>query len=77
MVITQAEFQANVPKYLELAKFEDINIYQDDMPVAKMSSLNKNSKDNDRARKWLDSISGIISSDITLEEAREERLSQK
>ena len=70
MSITATELKENLSKYLLLAKTEDIFITKNGKVVAKLSNPFE-----DRI-KLVDSLVGIIPADITLEEAKEERLSR-
>lgn len=70
MSVTAAELKMNLGKYLKIAETEDVFITQNGKIIAKLSNPNA-----DR-RSILDSLIGIIPADITLEEAREERLSK-
>ena len=70
MSITATELKSNLGKYLLLAETEDIYITRNGKVVAKLSNPNQ-----DRVE-MAKSLFGIISDDITLEEAREERLSK-
>lgn len=70
MSITENELKDNLEKYLELAKKEDIFITQNGEIVAKLS--NPYAERVALAR----SLAGIIPADITLEEARAERLAR-
>lgn len=71
MSITATELKENLGKYLQLAATEDIYITRNGKVVAKLSSP------------YIDlvaaarSLAGIIPADITLEEARAERLQSK
>lgn len=70
MSVTTAELKMNLGKYLQLAETEDILVTENGKIIAKISNPNA-----DR-RAIAKSLFGIIPADITLEEAREERLSQ-
>lgn len=70
MSITATELKENLGKYLLLAEKEDIFITKNGKVVAKLTSPFE-----DRI-KIAESLAGIIPADITLEEAREERLSR-
>ena len=69
MSITATELKANLGKYLTLAATEDIFITQYGKVVAKLSSPFQ-----DRLS-ITESLIGILPQTMTLEEAREERLS--
>lgn len=71
MSITATELKENLSKYLMLAKEEDIYITRNGKVVAKLTDPY-----NDR-KALVNSLAGVISADITLEEARDERLSLK
>ncbi|MCD8074430.1 MAG: type II toxin-antitoxin system prevent-host-death family antitoxin [Lachnospiraceae bacterium] len=68
MSITATELKSNLSKYLFLAATEDVFITRNGKTIAKLTSPYQNKLD------IVDSLYGSIPSDITLEEAREERL---
>ena len=68
MSITATEFKMNLGKYLMLSESEDIYITKNGKVVAKLSNPNQ-----DRVE-MAKSLFGILSNDITLEEAKRERL---
>ena len=68
MSITATELKINLSKYLLLAETEDIYITRNGKVVAKLSNPYQDRVDTAK------SLFGILSNDITLEEAREERL---
>lgn len=68
MLITATELKTNLSKYLLLAEKEDIYITRNGHVVAKLTSPYQNRVDTAR------SLFGILPDDMTLEEAREERL---
>ncbi len=70
MSITATELKHNLGKYLLLAETEDIYITRNGKVVAKLS--NPFQERVDMAK----SLFGILPSDVTLEEAREERLNK-
>lgn len=70
MSVTTAELKMDLSKYLQLAAKEDILVTENGKVIAKISNPNA-----DR-RAIVDSLIGIIPADITLEEARDERLSK-
>lgn len=70
MSITATELKSNLGKYLLLASKEDIYITRNGKVVAKLSNPNQ-----DRIE-MAKSLFGVISDDITLEEAKEERLNK-
>ena len=70
MLITATELKMNLGKYLLLAETQDIFITKNGKIVAKLSNPNQDRVDMAK------SLLGIIPADITLDEAREERLSQ-
>ena len=80
MSITFTELKNNLGKYLSLATFEDVFITVDGEVVAKLSGAdsgdiqNIQNENNDRVD-IINSLVGILPSDITLEESRDERLS--
>ena len=71
MSITATELKENLGKYLKLAATEEIFITKNGKVIAKLTSPYQ---DLVEAAK---SLAGIIPADITLEEAREERLMAK
>ena len=70
MSITATELKENLSKYLQLSATEDIYITKNGKVISKLTNPNA-----DRM-KLVDSLVGIIPDTITLEEAREERLSR-
>ena len=68
MTITATEFKLNLGKYLAMSEQEDIYITKNGKVSAKLSNPNQDRVDIAK------SLFGIIPSDITLEEAKEERL---
>ena len=68
MPITATELKENLSKYLLLAATEDIYITRNGKVVAKLGSPHSNLVETAK------NLAGIIPADITLEEAREERL---
>ncbi len=70
MSITATELKNNLGKYLILAEKEDIFITKNGKVIAKIT--NPYQKRVDIAN----SLFGILSDDITLEESKEERLSK-
>lgn len=68
MSITATELKENLSKYLLLAATEDIYITRNGKVVAKLGSPYSNLVETAK------NLAGIIPSEITLEEAREERL---
>ncbi len=68
MSITATELKENLSKYLLLAATEDIYITRNGKVVAKLGSPYSNLVETAK------NMAGIIPADITLEEAREERL---
>ena len=70
MSITATELKENLGKYLAMASQEDIFITKNGKIVAKLSNPYQ-----DRVA-IAKSLAGVIPADITLEEAREERLSR-
>lgn len=70
MSITATELKENLGKYLAMASQEDIFITKNGKIVAKLSNPYQ-----DRVV-LAKSLAGVIPADITLEEAREERLSR-
>ena len=70
MLITATELKRNLGKYLLLAETEDIYITKNGKVVAKLSNPQQDRADIAK------SLFGILPSDVTLEEAREERLNR-
>lgn len=70
MSITATELKINLSKYLLLAETEDIYITRNGKVVAILSNPYQDRVDTAK------SLFGILSNDITLEEAREERLNR-
>lgn len=70
MSITATELKENLGRYLQLASEEDIFITRNGKVVAKLSSPYQDLVETAK------NLAGIISADITLEEAREERRAQ-
>ncbi|MGN0607021.1 MAG: type II toxin-antitoxin system Phd/YefM family antitoxin [Oscillospiraceae bacterium] len=68
MSITATEFKMNFGKYLMLAETEDIYITKNGKVVAKLTNPNQDRVD------IANSLFGILPEDITVEEARDERL---
>lgn len=68
MSITATELKMNLGKYLLLAETEDVFITKNGKVVAKLTNPNA-----DRVE-MAKSLFGIIHADVTVEEAREERL---
>lgn len=70
MSITATELKSNLGKYLMLAATEDIFVTKNGKVVAKISNPYQDRVDIAK------SLFGILPADVTLEEAREERLDQ-
>jgi len=70
MSISTAELQTNLSKYLLLSENEDIYITENGKIISKLSNPYKERLD------IVNSLFGILPADITVEEAREERLSK-
>ena len=68
MLITATEFKTNMGKYLTLVNEEEIIITKNGKGIAKLSPLKEDKV------KMVESLFGIIPNDMTLEQAREERL---
>lgn len=67
-VTTATEFKMNFGKYLLLAETEDIYITKNGKVVAKLTNPNQDRVD------IANSLFGILPSDISVEDARNERL---
>ncbi len=70
MSITATELKLNLGKYLQLAESEDIYITRNGKVVAKLTNPYQNRVDA------VKSLLGALPADISLEDAREERLSK-
>ena len=70
MTITATELEKNLGKYLLLAEKEDVYITSNGKVVAKLTNPYQNRVDMAK------SLFGILPADITLEDAREERLNK-
>lgn len=70
MTITATELKSNLGKYLLLATKEDIFITRNGKVVAKLSNPNQDRVDIAK------SLFGILPANMTLEEAKDERLAQ-
>ena len=70
MSITATELKKNLGKYLSLSSKEDIYITRNGTVVAKLTNPFQDRVDMAK------SLFGILPADVTLEEAREERLGQ-
>lgn len=70
MYITATELKVNLDKYLMLAEIEDIYITHNGKIVAKLTNPYQDRVDVAK------SLFGILPNDLTLEEAREERLNK-
>ncbi len=68
MSITATELKVNLSKYLLLAQTEDVFITRNGKVIAKLTNPYQDRVDVAK------SLFGVLSSDITLEDAREERL---
>lgn len=69
-LLPMTELKMDLNKYLKIAQTEDVLITENGKVIAKLSNPNV-----DR-RAIAESLFGIIPPDVTLEEAREERLSK-
>ncbi|MCD8048336.1 MAG: type II toxin-antitoxin system prevent-host-death family antitoxin [Clostridia bacterium] len=70
MFITSEELDSNLDKYLLMASAQDVFITRNGKTIAKLTSPYKDKIDA------IESLYGSIPADITLEEAREERLNK-
>ncbi|MCL5781715.1 MAG: type II toxin-antitoxin system prevent-host-death family antitoxin [Firmicutes bacterium] len=68
MLITATEFKSNIGKYLALASKEEIIITKNGKRIAKLTNASEDKRD------IVQSLIGLLPSNISLEEAREERL---
>ena len=71
MTITVEELKENLDKYLELSKSEDILVTKDGKPITTLTSPFAEKME------ILHSLAGVLETDMTLKEAREERLAKK
>lgn len=71
MSITATELKENLGKYLLMAASEDIYITRNGKVIAKLGAPYPNLVETAK------SLAGIIPADITLDEARKERLAEK
>lgn len=67
MIITATEFKSNLGHYLELVEQEDIIITRNGKRIARLTDAAKDKSDILRA------LTGIVPSNTTLNQAREER----
>lgn len=70
MSVTATEFKNNLGKYLLLASKEDVFISKNGKIIAKLSNPNQTRTEVAK------SLFGVLSKDISFEEAKEERLSK-
>lgn len=70
MSITATELKLNLAKYLQLSATEDVYITKNGKIVSKLSNPFQDRVD------IVNSLIGIIPDNVTLEEAREERLNK-
>ena len=70
MSITATELRRNLGKYLQLASMEDFYVTRNGKVVAKLSNPNQDRIDIAK------SLFGILSTDMTLEVSKEERLNR-
>lgn len=68
MSITSTELKLNLGKYLQLAESEDIYITRNGKVIAKLTNPYQDRVD------VVKSLYGVLPADVTLEEARNERL---
>lgn len=68
MSITATELKLNLSKYLLMAEKEDVYITRNGKVIAKLTNPYQNRVDMAK------SLFGILPADLTVEEAREERL---
>ena len=71
MSITATELKENLGKYLKLAATEDVYVTKNGRVIAKITNPYQDLVDEAM------SLAGILSADITVEEAREERRMKK
>lgn len=70
MQITATEFKKNIGKYLALAAKEDIYITKNGKRIAKLTSIKQDKVEMAK------SLFGILPANVSLEQARKERLSR-
>ena len=70
MTITASEFKKRLGRYLLLSATEDIFITRNGIIIAKLTNPSKDRVD------LVESLVGVIDSEVAEEEAREERLSR-
>ncbi|MBQ9387180.1 MAG: type II toxin-antitoxin system prevent-host-death family antitoxin [Lachnospiraceae bacterium] len=70
MSITATELKLNLAKYLLLSETEDVYITKNGKIISKLTNPFQNRVDT------AESLFGILSEDITLEEAKKERLNK-
>jgi len=70
MIITATEFKGNLGRYLELVADEEIVITRNGKRIAKLTDIASDKTD------ILRSLTGILPSDVSLEEEKEKRLSE-
>ena len=70
MSITATKIKMNLSKYLQMAEKEDIYITKNGKVVAKLTNPYQDRVDMAK------SLFGVLSADMTLEEAKEERLNK-
>jgi prevent-host-death family protein len=68
VIITATEFKSNLSRYLDLAGEEDIVITRNGKRIARLTDAAKDRTD------ILHALTGIVPSDVSLEETKEERL---
>lgn len=68
MVVTATELKSNLGRYLEMVENEDIVITRNGKRVARLTDAAKDKTD------ILRNLTGIVPSDVSLEQARRERL---
>ncbi|MCD7771502.1 MAG: type II toxin-antitoxin system prevent-host-death family antitoxin [Oscillospiraceae bacterium] len=68
MTVTATEFKMNLGKYLVLAETEDVFISKNGKVSVKLVNSNQDKVEA------MQSLFGILPSDVSLEESREERL---
>lgn len=88
MIVSEKELQLDLPRYLDMAANGDITITRDGTEIATLTrayrpclkitpeTLKLMQQPKPGHKGLLDQLIGIMPSDITLEEAREERLSK-
>ena len=68
VIVTATEFKTNLGQYLDMVDREDIVITRNGKRIAKLIDASRDKSD------ILEALTGILPSDVTLDEAKEGRL---